>query len=60
MRLLAASAACFVVLLLGAIVTAAFQIADGASMAGALLGGLTAMAVTAWVYPRLALGRSDR
>ena len=57
MRLLAASAACFVVLLLGAIVTAAFQIADGASMAGALLGGLTAMIVTAWVYPRLATER---
>lgn len=57
MRLLAASAAGFVVLLLGAIVTAAFQIADGASMAGALLGGLTAMIVTAWVYPRLTIER---
>jgi hypothetical protein len=60
MRLLAASAAGFLVLLLGAIVTAAFQIADGASMAGALVGGLTAMAVTAWVYPRLALERYNK
>ncbi len=57
MRLLAASAAGFVVLLLGAIVTAAFQIADGASMAGALLGGVTAMIVTALIYPRVTADR---